>query len=544
MTSISQDDQQLDQRNVAAMDRILEAPSRWDRLMARWSDRISPILVRETRQQLKSRQFVITFWAVLIFVLIWTIYGIAEKMPAIYYESTGPFMMGGYFVLFLLPTCISVPLAAYQSMAAEMDEGTGDVLAISTLTPWQIVGGKLLAAMLQTFLYLATLTPCIVLTYLLRGLSIETIFVILFTTIVLSAATSAVAIFLASTNRQGQRPVISMLGLMLICIPMALTWMGWGMSALNSSNFLSMGNESVRFWLFMLPIWGLGLAYMFLALNTAAAQIGILAENYAKPIRFWLLATQWVWLSLGIASTISSQSLQSEVWSTILIVLACQWLVAGSLMLKEPQFLSLRARRSLARSPLQRIASAWLNPGGSWGYVFVVVSFGSAALVVEAHRRLNPFGRPTDTKFDWTMIAAILMTCHLVFYLGLARLLLLRIQHRNPKISGFLIVTLLLALGSVLPIIISLVLNGFNNYSFEPYSIFNPMWSVLEAFQENSVVLSSLPLLILAAFAVFLAVLRNAAKTLHTLPAPPTTVLGSKSSPDDPRRGGESPFDG
>ncbi|MFN5947127.1 MAG: hypothetical protein ACK43N_01395, partial [Pirellulaceae bacterium] len=68
MTSISQDDQQLDQRNAAAMDRILEAPSRWDQLMAKWSDRISPILVRETRQQLKSRQFVITFWAVLIFI--------------------------------------------------------------------------------------------------------------------------------------------------------------------------------------------------------------------------------------------------------------------------------------------------------------------------------------------------------------------------------------------------------------------------------------------------------------------------------------------
>ena len=59
---------------------------------------------------------------------------------------------------------------------------------------------------------------------------------------------------------------------------------------------------------------------MFLALNTASAQIGILAENYAKPIRFWLLATQWVWLSLGIA--ITSKSLQGEAWSPILIVLA------------------------------------------------------------------------------------------------------------------------------------------------------------------------------------------------------------------------------
>jgi|694.fasta_scaffold00133_41 hypothetical protein len=534
MTSISQDDQQLDQRNISAIDRILESPSRWDQLMAKWSDRISPILVRETRQQLKSRQFVITFWAVLVFILIWTIYGIAENMPAIYYESTGPFMMAGYFVLFLLPTCISVPLAAYQSMAAEMDEGTGDVLAISTLTPWQIVAGKLLAAMLQTFLYLATLTPCIVLTYLLRGLSIETIFVILFTTIILSAATSAVGIFLASTNRQGQRPVVSMLGLMLICIPLTLTWMGWGMASLNGARSFFAGSESSGFWLAMLPAWGLGLAYMFLALNTAAAQIGILAENYAKPIRFWLLATQWVWLSLGIAITLISQSLQGEVWAPILIVLACQWLVAGSLMLREPQFLSLRARRSLARSPLQRIVSAWLNPGGSWGYIFVVVSFSSALLVVEAHRRLSFFAIRADANFDWTMIAAVVMACHLVFYLGAARLLLLRLQQRHSRVSGFLIVILLLALGSVLPILISLALNGFNNYYFEPYSIFNPMWAVLEAFQENSVVLSSLPLLVLAAAVVFLAVLRNAAKTLHALPATPALVPASKSPPIDP----------
>jgi hypothetical protein len=132
------------------------------------------------------------------------------------------------------------------------------------------------------------------------------------------------------------------------------------------------------------------------------------------------------------------------------------------------------------------------------------------------------------------MIGAILMVFHLVFYLGLARLLLLRTQHRNPRISGFLIVTLLLALGSVLPILISMALNGFNSYAFEPYSIFNPMWSVLEAFQQNSVVLGSLPLLILAAFVVFLAVLRNAAQTLHTPPAIPATATGSKSSPIDP----------
>jgi hypothetical protein len=251
-----------------------------------------------------------------------------------------------------------------------------------------------------------------------------------------------------------------------------------------------------------------------------------------------LLATQWVWLSLGIAITIAGQSLQGEAWATILIVLACQWLVAGSLMLREPQFLSLRARRSLARSPLQRVASAWLNPGGSWGYIFVVVSFGSALLVVEAHRRISLVALRSDAQFDWTMIGAVLMACHLVLYLGLARLLLLQIQKRNPRISGFLIVILLLALGSVLPIFISLVLNGFNNYSFEPYSIFNPMWSVLEAFQENSVVLGSLPLLILAALAVFLAVLRNAAKTLHTPPATPTFVPPSKPPQIDPLKDG------
>ncbi len=49
------------------------------------SDWLNPILVKETRQALKSRQFLATFGLTLLAVLIWTIVSISVSIPGIYY---------------------------------------------------------------------------------------------------------------------------------------------------------------------------------------------------------------------------------------------------------------------------------------------------------------------------------------------------------------------------------------------------------------------------------------------------------------------------
>ena len=55
---------------------------RLDAWCEKWSDRFNPILVKETRQALKSRQFVITFSLLLFAALSWTIVGTFSLIEA------------------------------------------------------------------------------------------------------------------------------------------------------------------------------------------------------------------------------------------------------------------------------------------------------------------------------------------------------------------------------------------------------------------------------------------------------------------------------
>ncbi|MCA9135107.1 MAG: hypothetical protein KDB00_00065, partial [Planctomycetales bacterium] len=151
--------------------RLLAGLDRW---CSRTGDAINPILVKETRQSLKSRQFVATFSLILFAALAWTIAGSLSMMPQIYTTPSAPRMMIGYYAVLALPMMLVVPLAAYRSLESEIDDGTLELLSITTLSPWQIVLGKLGSASLQMLLYFVTLFPCLAYAYTLRGVDLPT----------------------------------------------------------------------------------------------------------------------------------------------------------------------------------------------------------------------------------------------------------------------------------------------------------------------------------------------------------------------------------
>ena len=64
----------------------------WDRaevLLERGSEWLNPILVKEARQALKSRQFVWTMVLLLVGTLGWTMIGIASQIPGLYFYPAG-----------------------------------------------------------------------------------------------------------------------------------------------------------------------------------------------------------------------------------------------------------------------------------------------------------------------------------------------------------------------------------------------------------------------------------------------------------------------
>ena len=55
----------------------------------RVADWLNPILIKEARQSLKSRQFIITFFLLLAASCVWTIFGVVINAPDVYYVPDG-----------------------------------------------------------------------------------------------------------------------------------------------------------------------------------------------------------------------------------------------------------------------------------------------------------------------------------------------------------------------------------------------------------------------------------------------------------------------
>jgi ABC-type transport system involved in cytochrome c biogenesis permease component len=179
---------------------------RLDHWATRGGDMVNPILVKETRQALKSRQFVVTFSLLLFASLAWTIVGSVLMMPQIYYTPSAVPLLIGYYLVLAVPMLLVVPLAAYRSLEAEVDDGTLELLSVTALSPRLIVTGKLASAALQMLLYFVALFPCVAYAYTLRGVDLATLGLLMGTLIFGGLGLTMVALFFApvSSGRTGQ----------------------------------------------------------------------------------------------------------------------------------------------------------------------------------------------------------------------------------------------------------------------------------------------------------------------------------------------------
>ena len=164
----------------------------------RLSEWCSSILVKETRQALKSRQFIWTYLALMICVGVWTVFGLASSRNQ--YDA-GRDLLAGFWVILGFPLALIIPFSAYRSLSREFEDGTINLISITTMKPYQIVTGKFGSAVLQMLTYLSVLAPCICFTYLLRGISISQIVLGLLICVGGSICLTVLGLFLAGVFR-------------------------------------------------------------------------------------------------------------------------------------------------------------------------------------------------------------------------------------------------------------------------------------------------------------------------------------------------------
>ena len=243
-----------DQReHAAAILQLVEGETRWDKRLIACSDWINPILVKETRQALKSRQFSWTLMLLTIVVLAWSILAIVAMIPSIYYNSNGSALLIGYVIILIVPALIVIPQSTFRSMASELEDGTFETLSLSTLSPRHILIGKLSVAALQLVVYLSVIAPCIALTYLLRGVTLEVIAMTILIIASCSLALSAIAISVASFSKTRMQQVFFSI-VLLVGQVISSFWSGAVLIALVSTG--GFGLEGwIAFGIFLLAVF-------------------------------------------------------------------------------------------------------------------------------------------------------------------------------------------------------------------------------------------------------------------------------------------------
>ena len=517
----------LQEAVVAPVAKAPAAPSAlWQSIEGRlnWiGDRLNPILVKETRQALKSKQFLITFSLVLLCSWLWSIGGAVIVGPEIYYSPSGPDMFIGYYFIMALPLLVVVPYGAYRSLASEREDRTYELLSITTLKPRQIISGKLASAMLQMIVYLSAVAPCLAFTYLLRGIDVLSILWFVFYTFLASLAFSVAALLIATITTQKHWQV---LWTVAVVVGLAFAFMGSlaFVGEMASRNQLPV--DDPEFWLVNLVFLTAYCSYFALLYLSAAAQLSFSTENRSTNLRIVMILQQALlvgWFGYFFLNEPETYDFRNEMLIAALIMLGIHWYAMGALMTGESPQLSHRVRRSLPQSQLGRAFLTWFNPGPATGYVFALSSAAAglllvaiAAILKPASQATAPFGRlSTDVVLQFGGLGL----CYIAAYLGLGKLAISFVKRftQVPLVAGVAIHAIILLTFCCVPYLLQLMWTDWRNDDYTLMQIFNPLWTLMEVVDNRNFQRDWATLLLVAAAAVLilLANLPGIAREMH-----------------------------
>ena len=397
------------------------------------SDRFSSIMVKEARQSLKSYQFFITYTIVISAVAGWTLLMFFGEMTSGRgsMEQASEALFYGYCMILGIPLCVVVPFSAFRSLAQEYEDGTIQLISITTMKPYQIVLGKLSTAMLQMVIYLSVIAPCIALTYMLDAISYPLIAIVLAIAVGGSIFLTILGLLLAGASRSY---ALSMGISVFFVLGLGGLYLGWWNLVeelvtgygFNTNEFKRPDGQCGLYAI----IAGLGSTALVM-LTAAGAQISFESDNRSTATRIAMLIQLTLFLALVVMFSSFMPGAPEAVFG-VAVFAGHFWLIVGCMLVSERPGLSHRVQRALPKTWLGRSFFSFLMPGPGRGYLFAVSCLVASVLatlvvaLVSDQLGIIPLknyviGRP---MFDWYQtIAASTVSClYPLFFLSLVYL--------------------------------------------------------------------------------------------------------------------------
>ena len=244
-----------------------------------FSDRYSPMLVKELRQGMRAKTFIAVFLSLQMFLAV-MLFSAAANMSS---GEVGSVISTIIFVFFAIAVLLIQPLRGTGALSSEVKGNTIDMMVLTRLSAWRIVSGKWVAIVGQTALLFVTIIPYLILRYFFGGMNLVGEMVFLILMFCTSIALTAVTVGLSGCNSVIIRSLVPILTLpaavwsLLIFIFEFSHFRGGPFDAFSLAS-----TESVV----GVAIYLASIAYLgWTMLSMGASLIAPAAENHALPRR-------------------------------------------------------------------------------------------------------------------------------------------------------------------------------------------------------------------------------------------------------------------
>ncbi len=324
-----------------------------------FGDWLSPMLVKELRQGMRSRVFVVSFLLLQAAMVVLAFVG----LTASYFEVPSGATTAFFWTIICAPLLLIMPLTGLNAVGGEAKANTLELIFLTRLTARRIIIGKWVALIAQSLLLVCAVLPYLVLRYFLGGVDLAWELLLLLGLWCASAILSAITVGFSAFQLKILR------GLFILAFVFGLQF--FGVAYMVGGGGVVRGGGGWIPWLAAVVPALTILAYM---LEFGATRIAPAAENHSTPKR--LLAV------LVLLATVAL-----HFWAPG-VVAAAAYITLGNLL----QVVCIGALCESARRPAVvyrpfvrlgwagRVAGRFLYPGWPSG-VFYTIAAGAAMFV-------------------------------------------------------------------------------------------------------------------------------------------------------------------
>lgn len=395
-----------------------------------FSDRMSPMIVKELRQGLRTRTFTGTF------LILQVILGFA-MLAAMMSDSSdvGQMISSMVFFLFSIVALILQPLRGVTAVASEMKDDTLEIMSLTQLTSVRIVYGKWASIISQTALMLASTIPYLVMRYFFGGMQLFAELSLLFTIFYFSACLTALTVGFSCSRSVVLRALVP-----LLLIPFGLMGIGqfsFGREFSFLIEVFTFQEKELNIGFLVLFVLATYLAYYFL--DMGVSRIAVTAENHSFRKRMISLVLMVVVLIAMILNPPAQDA-------CLMVMLAFSCAIGLDVCTENPVSVSHVLKPFVKRGRLAQIVGrSFFYPGWHSGFFLLLILMAATFFIGEFTFTERPFRKfPGEIGLTDEAVLVILG----VFYSILAPLLVVRffIKKIKEPFPGYILVLVMSAL--------------------------------------------------------------------------------------------------